>query len=176
MTDNKCCAYCGPGAKQSFWVRVHGPRLRGGPFDSNCNSWAIENASDVEVCGELLIVKVPARFVGGTPSRPSSEVPAKTVTYAKGEWTHFEIMTEQIPVIVEIVDVFEDAFKIEAKDLDPNLHGLFGGHGQRYTLSEVVILKGRNWIKVVHSTGGWVDYFAPTDIITVWPITKTEEI
>lgn len=72
------------------------------------------------------------------------------------------------PVTVDIVDVFTDAFKIKAEELDPNLHGLFGAHGQRYPLSEVALMK--KYVKSV-TTHGWADFWDYGQDITVWPLT-----
>jgi hypothetical protein len=68
---------------------------------------------------------------------------------------------------VDITDVFEDAVKITAAELDPAKHGLFGAHGQRYELDEVFV--GKKWIRS-RTKHGWVDYWQPTDILTVWPV------
>lgn len=58
--------------------------------------------------------------------------------------------------------------KVKAKDLDPNLHGLFNGNGARHKISEVVV--GKPWVKSVRDDG-WVDYFGRHEIVTVWLLT-----
>lgn len=62
-------------------------------------------------------------------------------------------------------DAFADAVKIQAAQLDPRKHGLFGTFGQRYELDEVFV--GKRWTRV-RRKDGWVDYFGQDDIVTVW--------
>ena len=65
---------------------------------------------------------------------------------------------------VDIVEAVPDTVKIQARDLDPELHQLLDTHGRVY---DFVIHKRRKTYLWTKRSDGWVDVFADSDILTV---------
>jgi hypothetical protein len=76
----------------SHILKVHGPNLGGGPFDTGYDSYLLDDpTAQTEIDGEWLIVKLPAaegrledpvRAIRGRPSRGPM-----TITYPPGSWS-----------------------------------------------------------------------------------------